>query len=465
MLRFLALSRREFSVLLVGFALTLPAVTARLYSSDEVQYFAYLRSLWFDRDVSFDNEYRYFYEHGWARSPGFHETFLVRTTPAGRRINFATMGCALLWAPFYAVADIGARVARAAGSDVAVDGFSQPYVAAVAYGSAFWGFAALLLSIGAARGITGTGVLAAVIVWLGTPVLFYMYVAPPMSHAGSAFAVALFVIVWLHIRKEWSAAGLLALGASAALMAMVREQDVFFVAGPAVDFGCAFARVRNSRERTRLLRNVVLGGLAFAVAYLPQLLAYQAINGHPGPSHFVTRKMKWASPHALHVLGSPQHGFLWWTPLAALSVVGMGRLALSSKSADARSIAIACLLMFGLQVYISGSVDSWTVAGAFGQRRFVAVTVMLVIGLASLFAALTHGGRRTGLLGVCAVAVWWNIGLMAQFATRMMDRQRLELGRNAYYTFVVLPRLSPKLAYRYLTNRESFYESRTTDMQ
>lgn len=205
MLRFLALSRREFSVLLVGFALTLPAVTARLYSSDEVQYFAYLRSLWFDRDVSFDNEYRYFYEHGWARSPGFHETFLERTTPAGRRINFATMGCALLWAPFYAVADIGARVARAAGSDVAVDGFSQPYVAAVAYGSAFWGFAALLLSIGAARRITGTGVLAAVIVWLGTPVLFYMYVAPPMSHAGSAFAVALFVIVWLHIRKKWSA--------------------------------------------------------------------------------------------------------------------------------------------------------------------------------------------------------------------------------------------------------------------
>ena len=48
------LSRRELLVLLALFALSLPAVTARLYSSDEVEYFSYLRSLWFDHDVSFD---------------------------------------------------------------------------------------------------------------------------------------------------------------------------------------------------------------------------------------------------------------------------------------------------------------------------------------------------------------------------------------------------------------------------
>jgi hypothetical protein len=54
------------------FVLTLPAVTSRLYSSDEIQYFAYLRSLWFDRDLSFENEYQYFYDRGIARSPAFH---------------------------------------------------------------------------------------------------------------------------------------------------------------------------------------------------------------------------------------------------------------------------------------------------------------------------------------------------------------------------------------------------------
>jgi hypothetical protein len=42
--------------LVVAFVLSLPAVTPRIYASDEVQYFAYLRSLWFDGDVSFENE-------------------------------------------------------------------------------------------------------------------------------------------------------------------------------------------------------------------------------------------------------------------------------------------------------------------------------------------------------------------------------------------------------------------------
>ena len=105
-------------LLVLLFGASLPAVTTRLYSSDEVQYFAYLRSLWFDQDVSFENEYRHFYDRGIAQSQGFHEAFLERTTPAGRRINFATIGSAILWAPFYGVADAITRLRAAAGSSV-----------------------------------------------------------------------------------------------------------------------------------------------------------------------------------------------------------------------------------------------------------------------------------------------------------------------------------------------------------
>ena len=116
-------------------------MTPRIYSSDEIQYFAYLRSLWFDHDLSFENEYQYFYDRGIAQSDGFHETFLERTTETGRRINFGTIGCAILWSPFYLAGDVAARATGAP-----VDGFSKPYVAAVAYGSAVYGFLALVLA-------------------------------------------------------------------------------------------------------------------------------------------------------------------------------------------------------------------------------------------------------------------------------------------------------------------------------
>jgi hypothetical protein len=128
---FFRLSVRELSVLLVVFALSLPAVTLRLYASDEVQYYSYLRSLWFDRDVSFDNEYRHFYDAGVARSTLFSETFIEPATDTGVRRNFATLGSAVLWTPFFAVADVSVRIGRALGSDTPADGYSKPYIAAV----------------------------------------------------------------------------------------------------------------------------------------------------------------------------------------------------------------------------------------------------------------------------------------------------------------------------------------------
>jgi hypothetical protein len=46
---------------------------------------------------------------------------------------------------------------------------------------------------------------------------------------------------------------------------------------------------------------------------------------------------------------------------------------------------------------------------------------------------------------------------MAQFGSGMMDRQRLDLVRNAYNAFVIVPRALPGLARRYLFDRSSFY--------
>jgi hypothetical protein len=452
-------------LLVLLFVVLLPAVTTRIYASDEAQYFSYLRSLWFDGDVSFENEYQHFYDAGIAASQGFHETFLERTTETGRRINFGTIGCALLWAPFYAVADGAAHVARAMGRHVSVDGYSKPYVIAVSYASALYGLLALLTSVAIVRrlsrwwpGLGDVGPLSALIVWLGTPLLFYMYIAPPMSHATSAFAVAAFVLAWLIVRDAWSIGGMIVLGALAALMAMVREQDAFFVAGPAVDFAWSLS-ASAGRNRWRRLVAAAAGAAAFAVTFLPQALAYLALNGRIGPSHLVARKMYWYSPHALQVVGSPSHGFLMWTPLAAVACVGLVIL-LRRLPAEARMVGVAFVVMAALQVYIAGSVDSWTVAGAFGQRRFVALTSVLVVGVAAVTAAAREiRWQRVALGIVLAAAVWWNIALIVQFGAGMMDRQRLEPSRIAYNTFIVVPRALPGLAWRYLTDRASFYES------
>jgi hypothetical protein len=485
---------RSLLILTALFLLSLPLVTTRIYASDEVQFYSYLRSLWFDRDVSFDNEYRHFYESGIVGFPGFHETFLERVTPTGRRETFATLGSALLWSPFYAVADVVVRVRHAMGdTSIAADGYSKPYIAAVAYGSAVYGWLSLVLTMmivrrlfGERPGATGAGgmplpLVAAITVWIGTPLFFYMYIAPPMSHACSAFATALFVLVWLRVRERWSLGGMIALGALAALLAMVREQDVFVAIGPGVDWLVTFARrVRagNARDTRgggwmQMIVNAAAFAVAFAIVFAPQLMAYFTLNGRLGPSQLVARKMSWTSPHGLQVLGSPEHGLLFWTPLILLSLAGLVCLVFvrgdDGDHVDRPLIGICLVLMVATQIYVAGCVESWTVAGAFGQRRFVGSSAIFAVGLVAFLRALPAAAsataaarwpRRTAMAAV-ALAVWWNLALMAQFGAGLMDRQRLELSRNAYNTFVTIPLRLPDLVYRYVFERGSFFKGRS----
>lgn len=435
------------------FLLSLVGVTRRLGAADEIEYFSWLRSWTFDRDVDFHNEYQHFYDAGPDRLRGFRATFLDLTNEAGRAPNFAPVGTAILWAPFYALGHVAARV-----TGQPADGYSAPYITAVAWASAGYGFASLWLSWAIARRLLGRGFVATVAVALGTPIIFYMYVAPGFSHAASAFAVSLFIWTWLHVRESWSPSGLALLALVGAFLPMVREQDAFFLVGPAIDFARGTVLAVPSVRRRHVM-GLLTGAIVFVVAYAPQLLAYEALNGHPSPTRLVTRKMTWSSPHFAGVLFSPEHGFFVWTPLAILACLGLVRIAAGRvplRHRDARWLATLFIVLVALQAYVSGCVESWTVAGSFGQRRFVAVTPLLVVGLAAVTPRL-RGWRGAILAGVVAIAVWWNLGLMAQFGLHLMDRQRMSPSKNARVTFVELPSQAPAIVWRYVAHRESFY--------
>ena len=104
---------------------------ARL-QSDGFYYFAYLRSLAFDRDVDFTNDYKLL---GLGDKP-----HLFQPTPTGYAQSAATIGPAILWAPFFAA---GARDRRSGSRptnpDVDANGISFPYRQAVCVAGLFYG--------------------------------------------------------------------------------------------------------------------------------------------------------------------------------------------------------------------------------------------------------------------------------------------------------------------------------------
>src|SRR5438128_1313171 len=228
------------AVVVAPFVRTRRQVTPKSRGAADIEYCSNLRSLVFDRDLEFGNEYERFYAADPQGLAGFKATFLERLeTDTGRHINFAPLGSALLWSPFYLLAHAGVLAARALGAHVAADGFSFPYVAAVCYASALYGLAGLLLVHDALRGPGGlpepAATLAVAGLWLATPLLYYMTLAPAFSHAAGVFAVAL--LLWLTLRAAarppasvWAWA---AIGAAGGLAALVREQDGLFLIVPA----------------------------------------------------------------------------------------------------------------------------------------------------------------------------------------------------------------------------------------
>lgn len=444
-----------WKALLLAFVLTLPLVTPKIRGADEIEYFSYLRSLAFDHDVEFGNEYRHFHSLNPQGLAGFKATFLdLRESQTGAHINFAPMGAGVLWSPFYLAAHLGVRLARAAGASVAADGFSLPYVAAACYASALYGFLGLLLVHDAlirfGRFSEATATFAVLAVWLGTPLLYYMTLAPAFSHACSVFAVAL--LVWLTLRLldqgrstpvAWAT-----VGAALGLAGLVREQDALFVVVPA---GVLLAEAVRTRDWPLALLKGLLFALCAALLFLPQLLAYRALNGTFSPSRMVARKLSYASPHFFPVLFDPGHGLFAWTPLLLLATAGL--FALAARRRDLASVLLG--LAFLLQVWINGSLESWTQAGAFGSRRFISVTPALAWGLAFLVkGSLAHRLGRKATVVALVLFCWWNVSLMVQFGLKLMDRQRLEWPKVAVNQFTEVPRRLGRTAFLFFSDRE-----------
>ena len=283
-------------LLVLIFLFTLPLVTPRLRASDEIEYFVYLRSVVFDGDLSFGNDYQHFYDQD-PRSLGlFKKTFLdMREPGTGRHINFGPIGSAVLWAPFYLLVHLGVRVVGGVA-----DGYSPPYIAAVCYASALYALLGALLMHDTLRRHGGFGEPAAswspAALWLATPVLYYATLAPGFSHAPSLFAVSLLVWLWLRAREEEGGRALwgwILTGATGGLCALVREQDGLFLVAPALDL--AFTTLARRAWREGLLRGAALAAPAFLV-FLPQLAVYKVLTGAYAPSKMVSGKMDYLEP-------------------------------------------------------------------------------------------------------------------------------------------------------------------------
>ncbi|MGA2301189.1 MAG: hypothetical protein ABSG77_10920 [Candidatus Acidiferrum sp.] len=435
-------------ILLVIFLFTLPLLNPWV-RGDGVGYYAYARAPLIEHNLDFTHDYQ-------AANDSFREGRLDENgqpkaefrTRTGHLDNHFTVGPAMLWSPFLLVAHGGVLFARALGSKIPADGFSAPYRYAMALGTGLYGFLALLLSFRLARKYVGPmwSFVATIAIWWASSLPVYMYFNPSWSHAHSAFMVALFLWYWDATREHRGLAQWLLLGAIAGLMLDVYYANLMVVSVLAVEAVRQYVHILRSGHASspsflELLTRHLLFGFVVIVVMIPTFVSRWIVYGRPFETGYVSiRDFLWHSPVFLCVLFSSNHGLLSWTPLLGLAILGL--LFFTFRMPTVGIPFFTAMVAFYL--FIAFYPD-WAGISSYGNRFFVSLTPLFILGLAYLLERVTaqFSQLRVALglsSAVLACFVLWNLGLIYQWGTHLIPaRGAISFRQASYNQFCVVP--------------------------
>jgi hypothetical protein len=380
-----------------------PKPDGRVVVGDAVHYYVQLRSVVFDHDLDFRNDYITLY--GIEDAEGQAEWVSTHLAPSGRVRNYMPVGPAILAAPLYLVVAGVMQLLSLAGLAAPPTGFERPLQAVLGVTGVLAATLAAWLAWRLARTHCerASSAWAVLAVWLGSSALYYSLVAPSYSHAASMLASSVFCVLWLGAEPRATLGRSLLLGAAAGLATLMRWQDVLLLGVAAMELWS-----RHSRWRNRLL-HVGAAGLAWLVVFSPQMIVWQRLYGQPlaipqGPSF-----MRWGDPHLWDVLFSPLHGLISWTPIVAFATAGL--VVFCWKRRD---LAFSVTVWLLVSWYVNAAVADWWAGEAFGARRFLSLFPILVLGLASWLSPDGSGPKRlrTGIAGALVAA---NLLLLFQY--------------------------------------------------
>jgi hypothetical protein len=444
-------------ILALLFLVTLPLVNPWV-RGDGVGYYAFARGLLIEHGLNFEKDWL-------AANTSFR---MGRTDPGGHILpdaytstghldNHFSIGPAILWLPLLAVTHAGVTAFDGLGGHVAADGYSRPYILTMALGTALCGFLALWISFRLARKYLPErwAFLATVGIWFASSLPVYMYFNPSWSHAHAAFVVALFMWYWDRTREARTWMQWLCLGAIGGLMLDVYYMNVVLLLLPLFESLSGYwgalqgARYENA---ARLFGKNLVFTAGILAAFFPTLLTKKIIYGSYlkfGYEHL----FRWTPVAVLKVCVSADHGLFSWTPILLLAVVGLFFFQKYDRTLGTYMIAV-----FGTYLYIVGCYSDWDGLSSFGNRFFISLTPLYVLGLAAFFARLGRVWQENRASRVAWAStgflIVWNLGLIFQWGTHLIPaRGPISWRVAAYNQFAVVPVQATQTLKAYLTRR------------
>jgi hypothetical protein len=452
---------RYSRILLLLFILTLPLINPWV-RGDGVGYYAHTRSLLVEHKLDFANDWRAANESftmGRVRPDG---TINPREyTRTGHLDNHFAVGPSMLWAPFLVPVHCGMLALQKFGINVQANGYSRPYLVTMALATALYGFLGLLISFRLACLYTDSrsAFLATLGIWFASSIPVYMYFNPSWSHAHSVFVVALFLWYWHRTRQRRTLAQWVILGLLSGLMIDVYYLNIAVLLIPFLESLRQYVEKLRCPERDwaamgQLFKANIAYCFMLVVAFLPTLITRKIIYGSPFDLGYAK---EWSlQPALLQVLFSSDHGLLTWTPILILAILGLLLLRKHDKEL-AGYLFISFLAFYGLVSLHT----NWDGLSSFGNRFFISLTPIFVLGLAvSLSEFAKWLGRERNAMAfaslVIAFLIVWNMAFMFQWGTHMVPvRGPISWKQMACNQFLAVPQRAATEFAAYFENRRA----------
>jgi hypothetical protein len=433
---------------------------------DGVGYYAYARAPLIQHNLRFEQDWLHAnLLFSQSRTLPNGQLSAAEYTDTGYVSNLFSIGPALLWAPFLLAAHGIVLLCNAYGAHIPADGFSFPYLLAMALGTAIYGFLGLLFSYSLARKYVEErwAFLATLGIWGASSLPVYMYFNPSWSHAHSVFAVALFLWYWERTRGSRTFLQWILLGLISGLMLNVYFANGVFLLLPLIESLVHYWdawKTEDFREAASVFAANFCFLLTVILSFVPTLITRYIIFG--GFFRFGTYsdlQWDWTAPHWHSVLASSEHGILTWTPILALAIIGLCFVQRRAKVLTSYLSAGAAAFFYLIACY-----PYWHGTASFGNRYLISLTPIFIFGLALLFQRLGSFFSSWRFLFPAAASlilllVLWNAGFIFQWGAHLIPaRGPVSLAEVAHNQFFVVPRELSSDLQRYFFKRKSLMQ-------
>ncbi len=352
--------------------------------SDVKGYYAYLPATFIYHDLQFN----FLFDENNPYKDEQKNNVWVNQTEDGKKIIQYTTGLALCYSPFFFIAHIGAKI-----FGIPAHGYSMPYHIMLQFGAVLF----FIMGIYFLRRILElyysekAAALTLIAVVLGTNLLHYGTKEAAMSHAISFAFIGMFVwllLKWLE-RPSWQTT--IQLGFTTGLIILIRPSNIIIIAL----FGLLnISRFSDLGERLRYLlkhyRQVLIMILAAFIVWIPQLFYWYSVTGQLFYNSYGSEQgFIWSEPQILNILFSYRKGWLLYTPLMALAILGL--IPLYRKH---RGLFWPSLFITVITIYVFSSWCFWWFGGSFGSRPFIDYYAIFAIPMAAMIDMLLKQKRK-----------------------------------------------------------------------